>query len=62
MIAAFDRDPESSRTCVVCGVAGLLGQYIDVDDKLVWAHPRCAKTRELEPVDGGVVTDTYVGE
>lgn len=52
-------DPESARTCCVCGTAGLLGQYIDVDDKLVWAHLKCAATRELEAVDGGVVREHW---
>jgi hypothetical protein len=52
-------EPESARTCCVCGTAGTLGQYIDVDDKLVWAHLRCAALRELEAVDGGIMREHW---
>lgn len=64
MSAAFLPDePDSARTCKVCGVGGgMLGQYLDLDDKLVWAHLGCARQREYEPVDGGIVSDTYGDE
>jgi hypothetical protein len=51
--------PESARTCIVCGTAGTLGQYIDINDLIVWAHLRCAAIRELEAVDGGIMREQW---